>query len=251
MREYKYDLHVHSCLSPCGDNDMTPNNIVNMALISGCEILAITDHNSCKNAGAVMRAARDTELLVIPGMELCVMEEAHIVCLFESLEMALEFDRLIYDKLPDIENRAEVFGEQLVCDHEDNVTGVEEKLLITAADISANDVVELVRSFGGAAFPAHLDRSSYSLMAALGAVPPEAGFKTAELTAACQRDSYMLSHSELREMLILTNSDSHYLDSLAGDKCCINLEDKSAAAIIRAVNSGQLGPQNAQKFRKK
>ncbi|MDO5479206.1 MAG: histidinol-phosphatase, partial [Clostridia bacterium] len=25
-----YDLHIHSALSPCGDNDMTPNNIVNM-----------------------------------------------------------------------------------------------------------------------------------------------------------------------------------------------------------------------------
>ena len=47
MREYRYDLHVHSCLSPCGDSDMTPNNVVQMALLSGCEILAITDHNTC------------------------------------------------------------------------------------------------------------------------------------------------------------------------------------------------------------
>ena len=56
MKTYGYDLHVHSCLSPCGDNDMTPNNLVQMALLSGCDILALTDHNTCRNAPAAMEA---------------------------------------------------------------------------------------------------------------------------------------------------------------------------------------------------
>ena len=93
MNTYHYDLHIHSCLSPCGDNDMTPNNLVQMALLSGCDVIALTDHNTCRNAPAAMEAGARNGLLVIPGMELCTAEEAHVVCLFETLEGALEFDR--------------------------------------------------------------------------------------------------------------------------------------------------------------
>ena len=38
-----YDFHIHSCLSPCGDDDNTPNNIVNMALIKGLNAIALSD----------------------------------------------------------------------------------------------------------------------------------------------------------------------------------------------------------------
>ena len=31
------DLHIHTALSPCGDMDMTPNNIVNMAQLKGLD----------------------------------------------------------------------------------------------------------------------------------------------------------------------------------------------------------------------
>ena len=80
MNTYHYDLHIHSCLSPCGDNDMTPNNLVQMALLSGCDVIALTDHNTCRNAPAAMEAGARNGLLVIPGMELCTAEEAHVAC---------------------------------------------------------------------------------------------------------------------------------------------------------------------------
>ena len=100
MTSYPYDLHIHSCLSPCGDDDMTPNNLVGMAALSGCQVIAVTDHNSCKNAGAVMRAGEEAGLLVLPGMELCTAEEAHVVCLFETLEGAMAFDGYVYGHMP-------------------------------------------------------------------------------------------------------------------------------------------------------
>ena len=46
------DLHLHSCLSPCGDEDMTPNNIVNMAKLKGLSCIALTDHNTARNCRA-------------------------------------------------------------------------------------------------------------------------------------------------------------------------------------------------------
>ena len=88
-----YDFHIHTALSPCGDNDMTPGNLAGMAALAGLDAIAVTDHNSCGNCAAVLEAARGTGLLVLPGMELCTAEEAHVVCLFPALEGALAFER--------------------------------------------------------------------------------------------------------------------------------------------------------------
>ena len=93
MRVY-YDLHIHSCLSPCGDNDMTPNNIVNMSLLNGMDMIALTDHNSCKNCRAAVRAGEEAGVTVVPGMELTTSEEAHVVCLFPTVEQAEAFGEL-------------------------------------------------------------------------------------------------------------------------------------------------------------
>ena len=97
MAELYYDLHLHSCLSPCGDDDMTPSNIVGMSLLKGLEVIAVTDHNSCKNCPAVMDAAQEYGILAVPGMEINTSEEVHAVCLFEELKAAMEFNAYIYN----------------------------------------------------------------------------------------------------------------------------------------------------------
>lgn len=235
MMEYEYDLHVHTCLSPCGDNEMTPNNIVNLAILAGCDILALTDHNSCKNAPAVMAAARETDLLVIPGMELCVAEEAHIICLFETLDGAMDFDKYVENHTPAVTNRSEVFGEQCICDAEDRVIGYEEKLLLIASEIGVNQVTDLVRQYGGCAFPAHVDRNAFSVISSLGAIPPEAKFQTAELTLNCDEPAFIKRHVGLRNMRILKNSDAHYLEVLAGEKKTVVMPEKSIKAVFKLI----------------
>ena len=156
----RYDLHLHSCLSPCGDTDMTPNNIVGMAKLLGYDIIALTDHNSCLNTPAAVKVGQRLGVTVVPGMELCTREEAHVVCLFPTVEAALAFGERVREKSPEILNRPEIFGEQLVLDEEDQVIGKEEKLLIAAADIGIYEVLPLARSYGGTAFPAHVDKDS-------------------------------------------------------------------------------------------
>jgi len=238
MKEYTYDLHVHSCLSPCGDVDMTPSNIIGMAMIAECDILAITDHNSAKNARAVMQAGEEAGILVIPGMELCVDEEAHIVCLFETIEGAEAFDEYVYAHMPHIKNRAEVFGEQQIRDAQDNIIGLEENLLIVASQIDVSAVMPLAAQFGGTAFPAHVNRDSYSIIASLGMIPPETGFKTAELTYDCDEFQYFKQQPELMDMRILRNSDSHYLETLANPKAKMRLEEKTRRAVIEKIAGG-------------
>ncbi len=242
MERYRYDLHMHSCLSPCGDDDMTPNNMVNMAALLGCQILAVTDHNTCRNAPAAMRVGEQAGVLVIPGMELCTAEEAHVVCLFETAEEALAFDAYVEEHTMKIPNRPEIFGEQLILDENDEYVGKIDHLLITAADISVNDVQQIVKQYGGVAFPAHVDKDAYSVTASLGAIPPEAEFTAAEVSAGGDMTVLGKLYPELQDMVILHDSDAHYLHLMRDDMGTVELPELSAKAVLdvlRGCGSGK------------
>ena len=86
MKKYYYDLHIHSCLSPCGDDDSTPNSIAGMGELNGLQIMALTDHNTCKNCPAFFKACKNHGILPVAGMELTTAEDIHAVCLFPNLE---------------------------------------------------------------------------------------------------------------------------------------------------------------------
>lgn len=230
-----YDLHIHSCLSPCGDDDMTPNNIVNMALLAGLDVIALTDHNSCKNCPALLKAAERAGLTAIPGMELCTAEECHIVCLFSTLEKAAAFDQMVEKTLPPVENRADIFGEQRLMDAEDTVYARYPVLLTTASAISVDEVVPLVRKYGGVAFPAHIDRPSYSVTAALGDLP-SVGFRAAEITATGDVDALLSRYAELRGKPLLLDSDAHYLHQIADAGPWVDLPENTPDALISALN---------------
>ena len=232
MERYKYDLHMHSCLSPCGDNDMTPNNLVNMAALLGCQILALTDHNTCRNTPAAVRVGEQAGVLVIPGMELCTAEEAHVVCLFETVEDALAFDDYVQAHTMKIPNRPEIFGEQLILDEQDEYVGKIDHLLITATDISVSDVHSLVENFGGVAFPAHVDKDAYSVIASLGAIPPEAAFTAAELSSGADRTAQLMLHPELEDLVLLQDSDAHYLHLMREDMGEVELPEFSVKAML-------------------
>lgn len=240
MKSYSYDLHIHSCLSPCGSEEMTPNNIVNLAKLVECDVIAITDHNTCKNAPAVVKAGEQEGLLVLPGMELCVSEEAHIVCLFEELKAAMEFDEYISANMPHIKNDTAAFGEQIIMDENDKAIGSEESLLLLSSFISASDVAKLVKGYGGISYPAHIDRSSFSLVASLGMVPEDAGFSAVELTYDCDYDEMLKKNPEIADKIVMRSSDSHYLEMLAGDKQRIHLSELSAKALLKKIEQGKL-----------
>ncbi len=176
MEKVIYDLHTHSALSPCGDNDMTVNNMLNMAVLGGIQVMAITDHNSCKNCPAAVEVAKELPIDLIPGMELCTSEEVHVICLFGQLEQAMAFDAYVHDHLPPVKNRPEIFGEQRILNAADEIIGYEPYLLINATAISIEEVVPLVRRFGGICYPAHIDKSSTSVFSNLGYFSAHWGF---------------------------------------------------------------------------
>lgn len=233
----RYDLHLHSCLSPCGDMDMTPNNIVGMAKLLGYDIIALTDHNTCRNTPAAVQAGERQGLVVVPGMELCTREEAHVVCLFPTAEAALAFGEWVEAHSPPIPNRPDIFGEQLILDADDQPIGTQENLLIAAADVGVYQVPELVRQYGGTAFPAHVDKEAYSITASLGGIPEEIGFTTAELSPRAHREKALALYPELRSMRLLQDSDSHYLENMPDPGPVLELEENTPACLIALLES--------------
>lgn len=232
MVNLTYDLHIHSCLSPCGDDDMTPGNIVGMAAIKGLDVIAVTDHNSCRNCPAAMAIGEQYGVMVIPGMEINTSEEVHAVCLFPDIEKALAFDAYVYEKLMKFPNNEEIFGKQQICDEDDICIGTEPNLLINSADISFDDLWELTESYGGVMFPAHVEKSANSLIANLGFVPPDSKFKTAELKDLKKLHKVRRTNPYLDNCRIISNSDAHYLEHIHEPELTIPVREKSIQAVL-------------------
>lgn len=211
MIPFYYDLHIHSCLSPCGDDDMTPANIVGMAALKGLQVIAVTDHNSCKNCAAAMEHGQKHGVIVIPGMELCTSEEVHVICLFPALENAMSFDAYVYEHILPIQNREHIFGKQQIMNTADEVIGTVPNLLISATDISFDSVWDLIANYNGIAYPAHIDKSSTSLLSNLGFIPPDSRFTCAEIHDLEHFHKLQKEHPYLEQCNIISSSDAHYL----------------------------------------
>lgn len=227
-----YDFHIHSCLSPCGDNDMLPSNIVGMATLKELGAIAVTDHNSCGNCPAVIKLAENYGVTAIPGMELTTSEEVHVLCLFRTLEGAMDFNSYVHSKLMPFPNNENIFGCQLYADEDDNITGKEPYLLINAVDISFDNVYELTAKYNGIMIPAHIDKKANSLLANLGFIPPDSRFTCAEIRHIGFRDEIIKQHSYLNRCRIITNSDAHYLGDINEPSNFIEVEENSVECII-------------------
>ena len=231
----KYDLHIHSCLSPCGDNDMTPYNLTNMAKICGCDIIALTDHNTCLNCESAMKAGENIGLTVVPGMELCTSEEIHCICLFPELKNALSFSDYVKSTLPPIKNKEKIFGNQYIMNEADGILGSFDLLLTTASGISIESLDSLMRDYGGLWYPAHIDRNSYSVISALGDFPDSLETSVFELTYDADEKLYREKYPSTKEKILLRSSDAHYLENLMTEKMEIEPEDNSIKGLFEVL----------------
>lgn len=223
------DLHIHSCLSPCADELMTPNNIANMALIKGLDIIAVTDHNTCAQLPAVAGAAKRAGVTLVPGMELETQEEVHTLAYFPSVEAACAFSREIYRLLPDIKCNTHFFGEQTLLDENDEPVGCEEKLLLSPVPISLERGFAMLRDFGGAGVPAHIDRPGHGMIPMLGFINPHLGVRCVEISPRGAASGFAEFDPSLR---LLSSSDAHRLEDILERVQALELKQNSAEAVI-------------------
>ena len=224
MGKYYYDLHIHSCLSPCGDADMTPNNIAGMAALKGLDIIALTDHNTCANCPAFIEACEKNGIIGIPGMELTTSEEIHLVCLFGTLEKAMDFSELVSRERIMIKNKPEIFGEQLILDANDEVIGNEDFLLINATQLDLYSAVRLAEDCGGIVYPAHVDKQANGIIGILGTFPATPSFSCAEFSDLSESEALALKYPILSDCFHVCSSDAHYLWDISERLHCLDLQ---------------------------
>ncbi len=233
MNRYYYDLHIHSCLSPCADDDNTPNNIAGMASLCGLNIVALTDHNTCKNCPAFFTAAKRYGIIPVAGMELTTSEDIHIVCLFETLEGAMAFSSEVDSLRIPIENRREIFGRQLILDGEDNIIGEENNLLINATLISVEEVPDMAARHGGICYPAHIDREANGIISVLGTYPETPYFSCIELHDGEKTAEYVEKYG-LQEKTVIISSDAHRLTEMRDKENYFDIDDEPySSAYVR------------------
>lgn len=216
---------------------MTPANIVGMAALKELDLIAVTDHNSCKNCPAVLTVAEAYGLTALPGMELTTAEEVHVVCLFADLQDALAFDEYVYQHLMPFPNNEKIFGKQQIMDADENVTGTIPYLLINATDISFDDVYELTQTYNGIMIPAHIDKNANSLLANLGAVPPDSRFTCAEIKDMRKYHELKRQHPYLEHCHIISNSDAHFLEHINEPNYTLAVNSRNPKDILAALTA--------------
>ena len=238
------DLHLHSCLSPCGDDDMTPYDLVGMSLLAGRQLIALTDHNTARNCPAAASAAAGYGIVFIPGIEVTTSEDIHAICLFPDLDAAMEFGRFLYGHLPDIPNRPEIFGQQIICNREGSPCGTESRLLIAGSDISILDLPGIAAGYGAICYPAHIDREGSGLLSSLGAWPAELDVHAAEVRGELKVESgeWRVESGGLGFLIpgglkIIRASDAHSLRGIPDKGFPIELESIDFTALAAWIRS--------------
>ncbi|TCK87956.1 hypothetical protein EDC19_2603 [Natranaerovirga hydrolytica] len=225
----KYDLHIHTGLSPCAHKDMTPNNIVRMAHLNQLDTIAITDHNSTKNIEVVMDVAKDYGIKVIPGIEIESKEEIHSLVYFSTLNDVYNMQRIIDNNMKSIKNNAKLFGQQNIYNNKDEVIGIEKKLLLSSINLTINQIYQYTIKLKGAMVFAHIDRPSNSIISNLGMMPHNIKTKTIEVSRYATMDQYKKMYSDYH---IIQSSDAHELGYIGICEKFIQIDDNTTAKLV-------------------
>lgn len=235
FQDLRVDLHLHTVLSACAEVEMIPPLIVHQALSLGLNVIAVTDHNCADNVNAVMQAARDSGIVVLPGMEVQSREEVHMLCLFDALEQVTIWQDIISSALPDLVNNEAVFGAQYVVDATGDHVRTKERLLSTSIQLSVENIVESVNKLQGICLPAHVDRPSYSILANLGFIPPGLDIAGVELSKNTPPTRARQEYQQLAKYGLVVNGDAHRLTEM-GARTLVRVQAPTVSELRLAFN---------------
>jgi len=234
LKKFKADLHIHTCLSPCADAAMLPGRIIKRAKLKCLDIIGICDHNSIENVQAVQAAGERAGIRVLGGIEISSQEEVHIMGFFENDNALRIMQEAVYKNLSG-KNEKDVFGEQLIADERDKIIGTNPRLLIGAVNLCMERVVALIKSLGGLAIAAHIDRQSFGIIGQMGFIPAGLKLDALEVTAGCS--SAKISEYKKYGFPILKFSDAHFLQDIGNASTVFSLNAPEFSEINLALRA--------------
>ncbi len=234
LKKFRGDLHIHTCLSPCGDLSMLPTAIVREAKRKDMDIIGICDHNSGENVAAVKEAGRREGIAVMGGIEIASQEEVHILALFDDDSHLLSIQNTVYENLPG-SNDESVFGEQLVVDEEDRILASNERLLIGATQLVVEKIVETIHRLGGIAIASHVDRDSFSIISQLGFIPEGLDLDALEVSPLSSIEELRTKLPQVSGFPLVAFSDAHYLQDIGTRFTSFFIEEITTEEMKRAL----------------
>ncbi|PXY01544.1 histidinol-phosphatase [Marinifilum breve] len=237
MRKYRADLHTHTVLSPCGDLEMSPVNIVQKARERGIDILGITDHNSTLHAPLIKELAAKEGIMVLMGAEVTTKEEVHCLCFFEDEEKLSEFQKYLDQHLPKIPNDENKFGYQVVVNEKEEIVDEVECLLISGLNQSIEKIESKVHKLNGLFIPAHINKMMNSIISQLGFLPPDLNVDSLELSHHVTKEEFLKKNKYLSKYSFIKSSDAHYVENIGNTWTNFFMEDLSFEEVRKALRS--------------
>ena len=231
LKPFRADLHIHTCLSPCGDLEMLPTNIVKKAKMEGLDIIGICDHNASENVAAVKKTGERTGLTVFGGIEVTSKEEVHLLALFETIEDLDSFQKIVYENLSGVNNE-DVFGPQVVVDAKDNIRCSNAHLLIGATELSIDEIVNQVHILKGIVIASHVDRERFGLFGQLGFIPEGLFLDGLELSS---QFSSKKENWNQYNFPVVTFSDAHYIKDIGRNSTTFNMDSIKMDELKKAL----------------
>lgn len=233
LNKFRMDLHIHTCLSPCGDETMVPSAIISRAKKQNLDCIGICDHNSAENVTAVRKAGEREALMVMEGLEISSCEEVHILTFFEDDKALLEMQNIVFNNLSCV-NDENFFGMQLVVDENDRIISSNNRLLIDATGLSVNEIVRLTHNLDGIAIASHIDSELFSIISQLGFIPNNLSLDALEISPKCTTEK-IVDYENLGFPLV-TFSDAHFLSDIGKSVTTFSLNALSFLEIKMALH---------------
>jgi PHP family Zn ribbon phosphoesterase len=214
MKWYRADMHIHSVLSPCGDIDMSPTKIIEIAKEKNLDIIGITDHNTTRHARLMVELGKTKGITVIPGVEITTQEEVHCLAFFENAEITEKFEIFLNNHLPAIKNKAKLFGEQLIVNDKEEILEEVEYLLISRLDSGIDEIEKEVHKLNGIFIPAHINKQANGIYSQIGLLPPDLNIDALEYLKGTNLEQLIAKRPELKTFSLIQNSDAHYTNDI-------------------------------------
>lgn len=235
MKKFRADLHMHTVLSPCGDLEMSPANIVRKASERGIDILGITDHNSTLHAPLIKELASREGIMVLMGAEVTTKEEVHCLCFFENEELLSQFQEYLNQHLPNIPNDPDRFGYQVVVNEEEEITDEIDCLLISGLNQGIEEIEKKVHALNGLFIPAHINKTVNSIISQLGFLPPDLKVDALEISQHTTKSEFLKKNKYLKNYNFIQSSDAHYIDNIGNAWTNFFMERRSFEEIKMAL----------------
>lgn len=213
---------------------MTPNNILNMAMLKGLDIISITDHNSTLQLKVIEQIAEAYDFLVIPGVEVTVKEGFDVLCYFKTFENANKLNSILETYLTDD------FGgwtkdNQVITDIYDMTFDCYPKSL-THTELPYTELYTHVKNLDGIVVLAHIERNKKSALNVYQL--SDIQFDGIEIQKY-KKQEFIENHQECLNYPILTSSDAHSLLEISEKEETISLEEKSIDAFFNFFKGDQ------------